>query len=275
VLTTTAQKISKLFDHGLELYRDKEYDSALLVFEKVYNEGRGNFNLINKSYYNIAQIYLEKNDIKKAKALFTEIIGSSEFDDMEEGGLGSGLMADPYALYKNHSCNIMAHLALEEYHYKEALSFVEMADKIYPFRHYCGNAYESYAVYLATMYAKCYIGMGNREKAIGMLLPECFNSIYADNSDLIKLLVPLLKSKYDSGTIKEMVDHALTNITSKKTGKGKHSGIVYVTTLFGTEFILNNTGVDIDYRKLSNLEERDQVIYCFGNERLIKALLAN
>ena len=67
--------------------------------------------LNNKGY---AELTLGKD--KEAKKTFQKII-DSKADDKEKGGIGSGIMAEPYANYKNRSAKILASIYIKETNY--------------------------------------------------------------------------------------------------------------------------------------------------------------
>ena len=232
-----AQKTQKRFEYANKLYEEENYDSALYLFTAIYNRGIGSTELIAKSYYNIGIIYLEKKDTLNTKRIFTNIL-SSDFNDMDRAGTGEGLMAEPYALYKNNSCRILAKLALQQKDFKSALTYIEQADKRYPYRHFCGNEYTANDIYMASMYARCYEGMGDKEKAIKTLLPHCIENGLASNGYLVDQLCLLLKEKYSKEEIKQEINTATSGIYIKEIKHRDSGADQYFKKEFGKMYII-------------------------------------
>lgn len=247
-LAGLAQKAQKKFDRAYQMMDDEKYDSALNLFTSIYNRGIGAPALIAKSYYNIGVIYLELKDSANAKRIFTNII-LSDVDDMDRGGIGEGLMAEPYALYKNRSCNILAILALQEKDYVKTLKYIEMADKEYPYIHFCGNEYAANDIYMATMYAKCYAGLGDIDRAIQTLMPHCINNGLASNSYLVEQLCGLLRQKYSREEIKQEINTAISGIYVRETKQRDYTDSIYFVKIFNTEFELGNYSFYYDYKR--------------------------
>lgn len=276
VLTLTygsfAQKTQKRFERAYKLSEEEKYDSALYLFTSIYNRGIGNPELIAKSYYNMASIYLELKDTLNAKRIFNNII-HADVDDMDRGGIGKGWMAEPYALYKNRSCNILASLALQDKDYVKALKYVEMADKEYPYVHFCGNEYAANDIYMATMYAKCYAGLGEIDRALKTLMPHCINNGLASNSYLVEQLCGLLKQKYSREELKQEINTALSGIYVRETKHSDFTDSIYCAKIFNTEFKLGNYSYYYDYKRASNFNGIELYREQFKESEFVKKLL--
>ncbi|MBI5857393.1 MAG: hypothetical protein HZB42_07055 [Sphingobacteriales bacterium] len=190
-----SQKPEELFEKASDYYHDEEYDSALLIYQKIYKKGKGDLSLIAKSYYNMGHIFYVKEDYKKAKEIFLAIM-DADYDEMDKGGRGEGIMGEPYALYKNNSCKILAEMSLKEKEYSKALEYTELFDKVYPYKHFCGNEYAANDIYVAYTYARCYEGLGRRDEAIAVLLPLSMYNGLAGNSYLVDFADSLIKMQY-------------------------------------------------------------------------------
>jgi tetratricopeptide (TPR) repeat protein len=272
-LTTFSQKkAQKQFDNAVELYHAEQYDSALFLFTTVYNNGWVNTTLTAKAYYNMGDIYMIKKNIKKAKEIFRGIL-DSDFDEMDRGGRGSGLMAEPYALYKNNSCNILAEIALDEKDYKNALRYTEMADKEYPYRHFCGNAFAENDIYMATMYAKCYAGLHDINKAIETLIPHCINNCLASNNSLIEQLCGLLREKYSKEEIKQEINTALSGMYIRETKHSDYTDSSYCIKIFNSEFKLAHYTFYIDYTRSENFNGIELYRNQFKESEFVKKLM--
>lgn len=267
-----AQKTQKRFEYANKLYKQENYDSALYLFAAIYNKGIGNPALIAKSYYNIGIIYLDKKDTVDAKKIFKDIL-SSDFDDQDRGGTGDGLMAEPYALYKNNSCKILAMMALQEKDFKSALSYTEMADKDYPYRHFCGNEYAANDIYMASMYAKCYAGLQDINRAIQTLMPHCINNGLASNNRLVEQLCGLLKEKYSREEIKQEINTALSGIYIRETKHNDYTDSNYCVKIFNTEFKLGHYSFYIDYKRSENFNGIELYRNQFKESEFVKKLL--
>lgn len=113
MMAVSAQSAKKKFEKAVELYEEDEYDSALVIFKKIYQRGSGDASMVAKAHYNIAQIYYEKKDTANAKQVFKDILDAG-YNEMDRGGIGEGIMADPYSLYGNNSCRHLAEIALAQ-----------------------------------------------------------------------------------------------------------------------------------------------------------------
>jgi len=196
----------------------------------------------SKLYYralnNRAFIELQTDDKEGAKATFLEILNSNA-DDKEKGGLGSGLMAEPNANYKNRATNILARLAYDEKDYKEALKYLDL-NKKYPYQHFCGNAHASNRIYMSTMYAKCYIGLNQLDKAYEQLFPNIIENGLADNSELVELTYSTLLKNYNKKELKRLYAEAFKNYEVVKSKKKKDFKEDYYITFLGTRIKLRS-----------------------------------
>jgi tetratricopeptide (TPR) repeat protein len=269
------QKPAELFEQASGYYYDGEYDSALLIYKKIYKKGKGDESLIAKSHYNMADIYFEKADYKKAKGIFLEIL-ATDYDEMDKGGIGEGIMGEPYALYKNNSCKILAEIALKEKDYSKALEYTGLFDKVYPYRHFCGNEYAANDIYVAYTYARCYEGLGDTSQAIAVLLPECFFNAYANNEIAVKLATRLIKEKYSAEELQEQLKKAVMSIHSRIEGNGKNKIGVYYVSIFDTYVRLQSESIRLYDKKeadaLKNLTESNRQKYYFMHDDFYKSL---
>lgn len=271
-VTTYAQKPQELFDQAMEYYRDKEYDSALLIFEKINKKGRGGESLVAKSYYNIGHIYMLKEDYPNAKLIFEAILDGG-YNEMDKGGRGEGIMAEPYALYKNNSCKNLAEIALMEKKYTSALDYTRLFDEVYPYQHFCGNEYAANDIYVAYTYARCYDGLGKTKKAIEVLLPQVMYNGLAGNQYLVELAGSLIRKQYSPQEICTELEQAVMNI-SKKVNKVDGREYDYYSTFFlGIEIKISPYGEEWrnDVKSLK-LDELKLYRYNFTNSSFYKNL---
>lgn len=267
-LAGLAQKAQKKFDRAYDLYEKKQYDSALQQFIGIYNKGIGNLEVIYRSYYFAGLIYLNTNNSGGAKKVYEDIL-STDIESYEEN---TDVWDKPFSIIKHNSCKILAGLALKEKDYRQAFRYFSMADKEYPFIHFCGNAHESNAIFLARMYAKCYVGLGDKEKAIQVLLPYCFSNHYADNREAADELVALLKEKYSKDELRKQIAEAREGLYIEQPDQTPWFANAYVT-IFGTKAEVS-LSIDGNNRNIiKELKGKALYQYFFDEEKFVKNLL--
>lgn len=269
ITSLLSQKPAELFEKACSYYREEEYDSALLIYEKIYKKGKGDETLIAKSFYNMGDIYMVKEDFKKAKEIFIAIL-DADYDEMDAGGRGEGIMAEPYALYKNNSAKCLAEIALKEKNFADALTYTDLFANVYPYRHFCGNEYKANYIYTAYTYARCYEGLQETDKAIRMLLYECMNSGLASNDHIVKMAADLIKKKYTSEQISKELQRAASTVQLKTIGKGKYKRDYYYTTMFGANMEITPYSGNGDYKEAMNLKGIELFKFNFVNSEFYK-----
>lgn len=170
--------------------------------------------LIFRALNNKGYAELQANMTDKAKETYLKIM-NSQANDQEKGGIGSGIMAEPYANYKNRACKVLAKIEIDTKNYSEALRYLDQTNK-YPYRHFCGNEYAADAIYMATMYSNCYLALNDYEKAYDVLLPNILENGLADNSYLIKTAYEALLKKHRKEDLKIEFENAFKNIITEK-----------------------------------------------------------
>lgn len=211
-------------------------DYALEQFEKVIEE-YPNSKLYYKSLYNLAHINslmdYEENEIK-----YLKMILSSNADDKENSGR-SGIMANPYANFKNEASKRLTEIYIKKGNYKTALEYKKVNEK-YPLQHFCGNAFAADEIYNAKQYAKIYIGIGENEKALNYLLPHIFNNDLASNSDLVDLTIEILKKYFNQSQIKKDFENSISALYSKTEKNKNDEWTNYYIKYFDTEIEIPN-----------------------------------
>lgn len=253
------KKLAVLFEQAEKQVEDSSYQDAIQTYRKIREVAPYNSDGYAKATYNIAYVYALLNKKDSAIRVYEEII-DSDFDEMDPGGKGSGIMADPYSLYKHNACDDLAHIYLEKKNYNKALSYIQLFDSAFPFRHFCGNAYASYDIYKAKMYAKAYAGLGDTNSAIQKLLPEIIETGLADNSSLVNLTVDLLKKSYDTRVLKEEIENAVNGIYERKAGPKKEYNLYFIkfmeTELQLPTYISLNRSTGEQANQLTEIERR-------------------
>lgn len=238
------------------LYDKKEdiLDFAFEQFEKVVEE-YPNSELYHKSLYNLAHISslmnYEEDEIK-----YLEMILKSDANDRENSGR-SGLMANPYANFKNEASNRLTEIYIKNGEFETALEYKKINEK-YPLQHFCGNAFAEDEIYNAKQYAKIYIGLGDNEKVLGYLLPYIFNNGLASNSSLVELTVNFLKDNYSQEKLRTDFENSTKNIYSKVEKNRKNEWTNYYTKYFGSEIEIPswNLSFEADDEKIKSELEK-------------------
>lgn len=188
----------------------KEYPKSNLLFRALNNKGFAE---------------LELNDNKKAKETFLEIL-KSKANDKEKGGIGSGIMGEPYANYKNRACKMLAELEIKNGNYQEALNYLNET-KNFPYQHFCGNEYAADDIYMADSYSKCYLGLNQYEKAYDQLIPNIIENGLASNFVLVNTAINALLKNYKKEDLKIQFENSFKNVTVEKITANKSEYTAY------------------------------------------------
>jgi tetratricopeptide (TPR) repeat protein len=223
---------TKFWDQASNFYEAKEWDKALTIYAKIHEKSKVNSPDYARAFYNMGHVKLLKKDTLEAEKIFLKIL-ESNFNELDKGGRGSGVMQEPYALYRNNSSKILAQINIQRKDFKKALFYVELADKKYKYHHFCGNELEADRIEMATYFGKCYWGLNEFDKSMNMLLPHVFNSGLADNDDLVKLTVQYLIEKYGKAKVEAELSKSLGTVTSKTRRIGKEKYDYNECIIFG------------------------------------------
>lgn len=190
-----------ILEKSIKFYQEliDSFPQSNLLFRALNNKG-------------FAELTLKKDN--EAKKTFQKIL-DSKADDKEKGGIGSGIMAEPYANYKNRAAKILASICIKETNYEEALKYLDLTKK-YPYRHFCGNEYAADDIYMSELYAKCYLGLNDTDKALKILLPNLLENGLASNSDLVVLTTETLLKKYSKDELKTLFENAFKTYKTEK-----------------------------------------------------------
>lgn len=214
-----------VLDKVIENYEDliRDYPKSNLVFRALNNKG-------------FAELQLE--DYEKAKETFSTLL-NSKANDKEKGGVGSGIMGEPYANYKNRACKILAGLELKSQNYQEALHYLDQTKK-YPYRHFCGNEYAADEIYMAKMYSECYLGLNQYDKAYDILLPNIIENGLASNSQLIHTTFQALLKNYKKEDLKIQFENAFKNVKAEKEKVNKEEYTMFYIYFLDRKIKLNS-----------------------------------
>lgn len=242
-----------ILDKALEYYQEliDSFPKSKLLFRTLNNKGFIELALDNKV---------------EAKKTFQKIL-DSKADDKEKGGIGSGIMAEPYANYKNRASKILAEISIKDSNYSEAIKYLDLT-KNYPYRHFCGNEYAADEIYMSELYAKSYLGINDKQKALKILLPNILENGLADNSDLVDLAYKTLLKDYQKDELKVKFEQAFKSYQTEKIKSKKEEYDKYYITFFDTKIELNSWRLDY----LKPEEKQAEVHNIYKNSRFYKLL---
>ncbi len=232
------------------------YDFALEQFEKVIEE-YPNSKLYHKSLYNLAHINALM-DYEEGEIKYLKMMLSSNANDKESSGR-SGIMSNPYANFKNEASNRLTELYIKKGDYTTALTYKKLNEK-YPLQHFCGNAFAADELYSAKQYAKIYLGMGEKEKALDYLLPHIFDNGLASNSSLVDLTVEILKKNFDQSFTKADFEKSISDIHSKTEKRRGEEWTNYYINYFDTEIEVPSWTLSFDADNEKTKAELEKVI---------------
>ena len=231
---TNEEKIQRKFAVGL---KENILNKLIRDYEQLINEFPKS-SLIFRALNNKGFAELELKDYKKAKETFLKIL-KSEANDKEKGGIGSGIMGEPYANYKNRACKTLADIELKSNNYYEALNYLDETKK-FPYAHFCGNEYAADEIYMVLMYSKCYIGLNQYEKAFDILLPNIIENGLASNSKLITATLNALLKNYKKQELKTQFENCFKNVSVEKEKRNKNEYKSYYINFLGRKIHLDS-----------------------------------
>jgi tetratricopeptide (TPR) repeat protein len=189
-----------MLDRSLKYFTEliQEYPKSKLYFMALNNK---------------AQLALELDDPQTARYTYIKLL-ESKANDKDLGGVGSGIMAEPYANYKNRACMRLAEIEYHTGNYNEALKYLKLTDK-YPYQHFCGNAYAGQEIYMAEQFAKNHVALGDNKTALKYLLPLVFNNLLADNTEVVQLAVTVITKELGKQEARRQFNEAKKSLLHK------------------------------------------------------------
>lgn len=229
--------LHKVIENYTELIT--KYPKSKLIFRTLNNKG---FAELELKYY------------AEAEKTFLKILNSAA-NDKEKGGIGSGLMGEPYANYKNRACKILADLEMKNKKYQEAINYLDFT-KNYPYHHFCGNEFASEEIYMAEMYSKCYLGLNQYEKALDILLPNIIENGLASNTELVNITFNALLKNYKKEDLKTQFENSFKNVVAVKETRNKNEYTYYYINYINRKIELSSWKLN----EMMNEQERGKVI---------------
>lgn len=199
---------SDYFEEGEKQAEAHDYKNAAVSFQYIVTHYPKN-SLYPRAFYNAGYCYFMDKQTENAVSVFKSIL-TSNFNEQENAG--RGLMGDPYANYRHRASEVLSEIYDSRKDYDSALYYFALSDTAFPYLHFCGNEYAANDIHTALRYADLYEKMGNRDKAIEVLLPAAFITL-SDNSEVISRLKLLLNKKKK---LKTKLDAALEQMYPKQ-----------------------------------------------------------
>ncbi len=245
----------------LKKQKEEILEIALEYFENLIHEYPES-DLIYRAQNNAAIILHQLDYIDLAIEYYLNIINGNANDQEPNGG--EGMMAEPYALYKNRACKSLAEIYLNRKNYKEALKYINLTKK-YPYQHFCGNEHVANSIYIATLYTKSHYGLNDIEKALSFALPNVLNYPITSNTYLLNYALTILKSNYSKEQLSLELKKSLKNIKLKK----EKSNEITFTTFLGIELEISYFSFDSNFsdnlEKYFELSEIEKGTYHYKN----------
>jgi tetratricopeptide (TPR) repeat protein len=238
---------SDYFDEGLEYMDNSDHSNAITSFDYIVKNYPGN-ELYPRALYNVGYLYYIEKQYDSSIVIFKSILASNVNEKEERGG---SIMDNPYTNYHHESAEILSMMYKEKQQYDTALYYFSLADTVYPFLHFCGNAYAGNSVNASLTYSELYQKIGNKDKAIECLLPSVFITL-ADNTKVIEDLRVLLREKKG---VKQELDRSLQNIYTKEVTSGKYTYTYHCFKFLNAELTIPNGYGE----KKNNFNKRDAI----------------
>jgi hypothetical protein len=151
-------------------------------------------------------------------------------------------MQEPYALYKHNSCVNLAGIALDEKKYSLALKYIELFDKKYPYRHFCGNEITEERIFTAYRYAEAYLGLNDTDKALQNLLPNIIETGLAGNGYLVDKTIEVLEERYPSAYLTSEFSKSIDKLADSTIHNGEYTYTSYKINFLGNDIPIPDYG---------------------------------
>jgi tetratricopeptide (TPR) repeat protein len=139
----------------------------------------------HSDYYALACALWELNRLTEAEKMFLKIVNCKEsyYEDTyyHSSDITGDTTTNTYGYgrftsnYKNYACRFLTKIYIEEKKFKDALKYLEYADKRYTITFNCGTGNMWYEEEIKGLYGLCYEGSGNYYRIINMFLPDYSN----------------------------------------------------------------------------------------------------
>lgn len=224
----SADTASERYKIGLEV-NESILEKSWELYQEIIDD-YPNSDLFYNALYNQALLDIELGDTDDAELSFKKILKELKNDKN-----------DKYSYLKASTNRSLANISINNGKHNEALNYLDNYKK-YPFKHFCGNAHASYNTDLNTMYAKCYLGLNEIDKAYDILLPNLLEDGMSDNSEIVQLTYETLLKKYEKEELKRMYNKAFDELIVENNKDYREYFIVFLNTklklnFFGIDFL--------------------------------------
>jgi hypothetical protein len=173
--------------------------------------------LFNYALTNQAFVKLGLEDTVEAEKLFLTTL-RSKVSETEITNGGSEAQADPYADNKNKAAKMLTEISLANRQYQAAYTYLEEIKK-YKQDYSTDTARDVDEMYVTGLYARCYMGLKQYQKAYDVLLPKLLKTDLTDNSELVDITYEALLKKYKNEDLKRKYEQAFKNYQVEKNAK--------------------------------------------------------
>ena len=240
-VTAFAQKKpADYFEEANSYYDAGQYDKALKgyqYFVKHFPKDQG----YPRALYNVAHCQFLLKQYGKCVKTCRKLM-AVEADEKDPSGWG--IMADPYANYRHRGADMACECYVIQQQWDSALRYLALSDTVYPYVHFCGNAYAENDVSNALRYAEIYEHLGQPDKALEKLLKTVFLDGLADVSKVIAEIRKLLSGR--EGLLQEL-DKAMDAMYEKKFEYVDKEGQIHTYTHHYISFLNVEIEVPEDY----------------------------
>lgn len=167
IISAQPSNPKKLLDAGVAYFERDQIDSAAICWEKILTVFKENDPEYGRAMLNLGVVAEVKADKPTAKKWYKTALLSdlNELDPPFEEN-------EEYACYKHTACMRLSTLAAKAGEYQEALKYVLMAEKTFPYKTTNGSSFEYRAVTLAKWQASFYNRLSMPDSALHVLLQK-------------------------------------------------------------------------------------------------------
>ena len=213
-------------DKAFQFYMKEQYDSAIHYYQKlVLDSSSENVTYLHQQ---LGKCFFMVKNYKKAEEQYLLSLGSID-------------SVPNYYPPLRYSCLGLADLYITTGSFEKSLKFLQLAEKSYPYRNWCGRGSFERKLLLADKFSICFENLNLIDSAISYLTPFMFADTAILSMDIVTYLsickryVMLLNKVYSSNTLKSMIECALENVYYKKES-AKERGDKYT---FGEMYFVN------------------------------------
>ena len=246
-ILASAQKMpSDYFEEADRFYEVGKLKEALKSYQFIVDNYSSD-ELYPRALYNVGYLQYLNEDYDNSLKTFKEIL-KNNFNEMDASG--ADIMGDPFNNYKHRASTMVSNIYYARLQFDSALVYLGLADTVYQYMHFCGNAYEAYEISKALRYADIFQKMELPDKAIEKLLPAVFIS-FEDNTEIINTLRNLLADKKN---VKHELDLALNNIYPVRFKNDKYRPVRYFFKFLNQEIEVPSDYEEVE-EKIFNKEK--------------------